>query len=86
MNKILPGLYLGSIKDSSDLKQLKTNNITHILAIHDHPKPDVPNLDIKYLRLNARDNAQENIKRFFDESIDFIHEARLANGNVLVHW
>lgn len=84
MNKIVPGLYLGSIKDSSDAKQLETNKITHILAIHDHPKSETRE-DLKYLRFNARDNAQQDIKQFFDEAIDFIHEARINNGNVLVH-
>lgn len=39
MNKILPGLYLGSIRDSKDLEQIKQNNITHILSIHEEPKP-----------------------------------------------
>ncbi|XP_022667505.1 dual specificity protein phosphatase 15-like [Varroa destructor] len=35
MNKILPGLYVGNVKDSQDQVQLKANNITHIVAIHD---------------------------------------------------
>ncbi len=41
MNKIVPGLYLGSIKDSTDAKQLETNRITHILAIHDQTKAEI---------------------------------------------
>ena len=40
MNKIIPGLWLGSIRDSNDKEQLEQNKITHILAIHDHPKQD----------------------------------------------
>jgi hypothetical protein len=31
MNKIIDKLYLGNIKAASDLKQLKSNNITHVL-------------------------------------------------------
>ena len=31
MNKITDKLFLGNIKAASDLKQLKANNITHIL-------------------------------------------------------
>lgn len=86
MNKVLPGLYLGSIKDSKDKTQLETNKITHILAIHDHAKNEkIPIENIKYLRYKAKDNAQENIKQFFKDAIDFIHEARINNGNVLVH-
>ena len=37
MKKLVPGLYLGSIKDSNDKKQLDDNFITHILSIHDQP-------------------------------------------------
>lgn len=33
----------------------------------------------------ASDNSAQEIKKFFAESIDFIHDARLNNGNVLVH-
>lgn len=35
MDKILPGLYVGSIRDSKDLEQINKYNITHILSIHD---------------------------------------------------
>ena len=36
--KVLPGLYLGSLKDSKDPEQLEKNQITHILSIHDDAK------------------------------------------------
>ncbi|MPC91878.1 Dual specificity protein phosphatase 22 [Portunus trituberculatus] len=35
---VLPGLYVGNIRDSKDSDQLKTHNITHILAIHDNAR------------------------------------------------
>lgn len=38
MDKIMPGIYVGSIRDSIDKEQLKKNNITHILSIHENPK------------------------------------------------
>jgi atypical dual specificity phosphatase len=38
MDKILPGLYVGSIKDSKDAEQLSKNNITHIVSIHEDAK------------------------------------------------
>ncbi len=40
MDKILPGLYVGSVRDSNDKEQLSSNKITHILTIHDDPRPD----------------------------------------------
>jgi len=42
--------------------------------------------NIKYKCFKASDHASQDIKQFFEEAIDFIHEARLNNGNVLVHW
>ena len=36
--QILPGLYVGSVRDSKDQEQLRLNNITHIISIHDNPK------------------------------------------------
>ena len=36
--QILPGLFVGNLKDSKDAKQLDLHKITHILAIHDDAK------------------------------------------------
>jgi hypothetical protein len=38
MNKILPGLYLGSREDMLDREQINKNKITHILSIDDDEK------------------------------------------------
>lgn len=103
MDKIMPGIYVGSIRDSIDKEQLKKNNITHILSIHENPKERAIEVNIfnkislnsiqlfdfkniKYLCFVAGDNPSQDIKKFFKESIHFIHDARLNNGNVLVHW
>ena len=34
----MPGVFVGSIRDSRDLDQIKKNNITHILSIYEDPK------------------------------------------------
>jgi hypothetical protein len=36
--KIIPGMYVGSIRDSRDMEQITKNNITHILTIYEDPK------------------------------------------------
>lgn len=38
MDKVLPGLYIGSLRDSKDKEQLERNQISHILSIHDDAK------------------------------------------------
>ena len=37
--QILDGLYLGNFRDSRDVNQLKDNNITHIVSVHDNARP-----------------------------------------------
>ena len=32
--QVIPGVYVGNIRDSKDKKQLEANHITHILSIH----------------------------------------------------
>ncbi|XP_034284959.1 dual specificity protein phosphatase 22 [Pantherophis guttatus] len=83
MNKILPGLFLGNYKDARDTEQLKQNNITHILSIHDSARPMLEG--IKYLCIPAADSPSQNLARHFKESIAFIHECRLSGEGCLVH-
>ncbi|XP_066929126.1 dual specificity protein phosphatase 22-like [Clytia hemisphaerica] len=83
MNKIMPGLYLGNFRDAKDQKQLDENKITHIVAIHDQPKPILDN--IQYKNIDAADSANEKLNIYFEDCAQFIHRARLEGGNVLVH-
>lgn len=41
--------------------------------------------NIKYLLIHAHDSPQQNIYKFFEESIEFIHKARTSGGAVFVH-
>ncbi|XP_059923563.1 dual specificity protein phosphatase 22-B-like isoform X1 [Gadus macrocephalus] len=89
INKILPGLYLGNLKDSQDKDLLAKFNITHILSIHDTAKPVLE--DMKYRCISASDHSKQNLCRlslrmpYFKDSIVFIHESRLQGGGCLVH-
>lgn len=57
MNKVLPGLYVGSYRDSKDLNQLEKFDISHVIAIHDSPKRLYPNLH--YLMIMASDSPDQ---------------------------
>lgn len=83
MNKIIPGLYVGNIRDAKDSIQLSENKITHILSIHDNAKPILPK--IKYMCVEARDKPEQDLSEHFSQCIDFIHKARCKGGIVLVH-
>ena len=38
--QILPGLYIGTLKDSQDRGQLKNNHITHIVSVIEDARPN----------------------------------------------
>ncbi|XP_017958190.1 uncharacterized protein LOC108652502 isoform X1 [Drosophila navojoa] len=83
MNKVLPGLYVGNYRDSKDYQQLEKFKITHIIAIHDSPRRLLP--DKHYLCVMASDTPDQNLSQYFSVCNDFIHAARLREGNVLIH-
>nr|CAH7757625.1 unnamed protein product [Callosobruchus chinensis] len=83
MNKVLPGLYVGNYRDSKDAQQLQKYNITHILAIHDTARRI--HSDKHYLCVMASDSPDQNLTQYFSLCNDFIHAARLREGNVLIH-
>ncbi|XP_015833311.1 dual specificity protein phosphatase 22 isoform X1 [Tribolium castaneum] len=82
-SKVLPGLYVGNYRDSKDANQLAKHNITHILAIHDSAKRI--HSDKHYLCVMASDSPDQNLTQYFSICNDFIHAARLREGNVLIH-
>ncbi|XP_064466789.1 dual specificity protein phosphatase 22-B-like [Ornithodoros turicata] len=83
MNKVLPGVYIGNFRDSKDPEQLRANNITHIISIHDTARK--LHEDKEYLCIQASDTPGQNLTQFFSQSNDFIHSARFNGGNVLIH-
>ncbi|XP_026316845.1 dual specificity protein phosphatase 22-A-like isoform X2 [Hyposmocoma kahamanoa] len=83
MNKVLPGLYVGNYRDSKDPVQLEKYKITHILSIHDAARR--LHSDKHYLCIMASDSPDQNLTQYFSLCNDFIHAARLRDGNVLIH-
>ncbi|XP_022219905.2 dual specificity protein phosphatase 22-like [Drosophila obscura] len=83
MGEVLRGLYVGSCHDSKDHAQLERFQISHIVAIHDTPKRLWP--DKHYLCVMASDTPDQNLSQYFSVCNDFIHAARLREGNVLIH-
>ncbi|XP_017780305.1 PREDICTED: dual specificity protein phosphatase 15 [Nicrophorus vespilloides] len=81
--QVLPGLYIGNYRDSKDSAQLNKYNITHILAVHDAARR--MHSDKHYLCVLASDSPDQNLTQYFPLCNDFIHAARLREGNVLIH-
>ena len=71
--QVLEGLYVGSLRDSTDRKQLDENKITHILSVFNNPRPTVcvspcPHQIIKMAKLHhIIDTSSANQKKIDED-------------------
>ncbi|RXM93210.1 Dual specificity protein phosphatase 7 [Acipenser ruthenus] len=84
--EILPYLYLGCAKDSTNLDVLGKYDIKYILNV----TPNLPNMfehdgEFKYKQIPISDHWSQNLSQFFPEAISFIDEARTQKCGILVH-
>ncbi|MBZ3874355.1 Dual specificity protein phosphatase 7 [Sciurus carolinensis] len=84
--QILPCLYLGCAKDSTNLDVLGKYGIKYILNV----TPNLPNAfehggEFTYKQIPISDHWSQNLSQFFPEAISFIDEARSKKCGVLVH-
>ncbi|KAG8520318.1 Dual specificity protein phosphatase 19 [Galemys pyrenaicus] len=81
---IKPWLLLGSQDVAHDLDTLKKHKVTHILNV----ACGVENAflsDFLYKNISILDLPETNILSYFPECFEFIKQAKLKNGVVLVH-
>ena len=85
-SKIFDWLYLGNYRNSKDINDLKSLKINYILNCAKECKfeEDLPT-DITCLHIKVRDLPNIKISKYFDETNDFIHKAKLSGGKILVH-
>jgi atypical dual specificity phosphatase len=82
---LLPGLYVGSLRDAQDKEELKRHNIKYVISILDFERI-LPDFDEKtHLVIKLSDSPQENILPHIPIVNEFIHRARLSGANVLIH-
>jgi len=79
--EILPHLYLGCAKDSTNLDVLERYGIKYILNV----TPNLPNLfenagEFKYKQIPISDHWSQNLSQFFPEAIGFIGERCLSSS------
>ena len=82
--EIIPHLYIGSIACASNLEELQSKKITHILCCGFGLKLFFPD-KFKYHKIDLIDQETQNIRKYFDETNNFINNAIIKGGNVLVH-
>ena len=71
LDQILPGLYLGSCFAAESIDILEEKHITHILTVGCGMDPVFPDKFI-YKVFEIDDYEEEDIKKYFDEGIQFI--------------
>ncbi|KER21124.1 hypothetical protein T265_10485 [Opisthorchis viverrini] len=84
MTKVLPGLYVGGLENAKDAEELIANCISHILVAQNHKYEIEKSASRKYLQIVMLESDDRSLFRRVAESNDFIHQARLESGNVLV--
>ena len=81
---VIPRLLLGNALAAKDLKALHCAGVTHVL----NATSSVPNHEpdaFKYLRIPVEDSNDADLTPHFDQASDFIAEALMEGGSVLVH-
>jgi len=83
MSEVVPGVYITSALVARQGKVLDEFGITHVISIQG--KPISPFTHREYLLIPAKDHISQDLLQFVAQCNDFIHNARLNRGKVLIH-
>ena len=84
-SQILPWLFLGSEQNALDINELNYNNISFILNCGFECENTSHNNKYSYLKLDIKDLADFDIKKYFNEAHNFINKAKFNSKNILIH-
>merc|ERR1712038_163605 len=84
-SQVLPHLYLGNMKDASDVSVLNRLGIGYVLNVTSKPPCYDMQPGITYKQLIADDNGLQNLRQFFEEAFEFIDLAKSKSSGVLIH-
>lgn len=83
-SRIFDFLFLGSEWNASNLEELNSNGVTHILNITREIDNFFPAV-FKYLNIREWDVEETDLLKYWDETYNFIEGAKKMGGKVLVH-
>jgi len=83
-SRIFDFLFLGSEWNASNLEELNSNGVTHILNVTREIDNFFPAV-FKYLNIREWDVEETDLLKYWDETYNFIHGAQKMGGKVLVH-
>uniref|UniRef100_A0A7E4VR70 Dual specificity protein phosphatase 22 n=1 Tax=Panagrellus redivivus TaxID=6233 RepID=A0A7E4VR70_PANRE len=88
MDEVLPGLFVGGLRDAQDSEQLAHFRIEAVISILDFERTIEgfgPGTGKEHLMIKLSDCPQANINPYLTPVSEFIHKARLSGKNVLLH-
>ena len=88
VSRLLDHLYIGGEQDAKDLDLLRSIGVTHVINCasgYARTGPDFHGKDFAYIGFNAEDEWSYNIMQHFQPVYEFIENARLSGGKVLIH-
>merc|ERR1719150_2761689 len=83
--QVLPHLFLGNMKDASDVAILHGLGVGYVLNVTSKPPSYKMDPGIIYKQLVADDNGLQNLRQFFEEAFEFIDLAKSNSSGVLIH-
>jgi len=83
-SRIFDFLYLGSEWNASNLEELSTNGVTHILNVTREIDNFFPSV-FQYLNIREYDVEETDLLKYWDKTYLFIKNCLLSGGKVLVH-
>lgn len=84
-------IFIGNYIDASNISRLKELGITHVLNCAPYsstgksPYAKEEGMSINYKEINAEDDRDYNILQHFEESKNFLDDAKRCKGRALVH-
>ncbi len=84
LHHVIDGVYIGSQDAAFNLPGLNECKITHILNVATGIRNAFPE-QYKYLNIELLDVPETNIRKVFTSTNEFIQQALVGNGRVLIH-
>ena len=86
ITEIIDKIFLGSYLSAKNYQELEKKNIKYILNCASECQNLFENKNIKYLKLDIKDQNDFPIENFFEQGSQFIQESINNNdGNILIH-
>uniref|UniRef100_A0A915EHP4 Dual specificity protein phosphatase n=1 Tax=Ditylenchus dipsaci TaxID=166011 RepID=A0A915EHP4_9BILA len=85
MDAILPGLFVGGLRDALDGQQLQEQEIAAVVSVHDFCNDYDFTSQMEWIRIRLSDSPEQDASIHFATVNSFVHKFRMEQKNVLIH-